>query len=143
MEKILNPRFWIIITGILNLLFGAFLAFGSSGSIEMFSDRVGGNIDNPMHSVTIALHEALGVTWALFGNFIIIAGIRNNKPADAARAAIVVSILIGILQANQVYQISTEAIPINPEVYFDFGINVFLIIMMLVSSFIYKNKESG
>ena len=96
-----------------------------------------------MHSVTIALHEALGVTWALFGTFIIIAGIRNNKPADAARVAIVVSILIGILQAHHVYQISTEAIPINPEGYFDFGINIFLIIMMLVSSFTYNSKESG
>ena len=135
--KIFNPRFWLIIFGLSNLLFGAMLYYVSEDAVTNLAGELGSELsDATLLLFTENMHEALGVAWAAWGAFTLIAGIRNK--GAAARVPAIFSAIIGfVVLLHHASQIIADELPVG---YTDVTISLVLIILLLISGITYKER---
>jgi len=66
--RIFNPRFWLIIFGLVNLLFGVMLYYVSEDAASNLAGELGSDLsDSILLLFAQNMHEALGVVWAAWG----------------------------------------------------------------------------
>ena len=138
--RIFNPRFWLIIFGLANLLFGVMLYYVSEDAASNLAGELGSDLsDSILLLFAQNMHEALGVVWAAWGAFTLTAGIRN-RGTDAKGPAILAAIIGLIVQAHHASQIIADELPVG---YTDVVISLVLIIFLLISGITYKEKSQG
>ena len=137
---IFNPRFWLIIFGLANLLFGVMLYYVSEDAASNLAGELGSDLsDSILLLFAQNMHEALGVVWAAWGAFTLAAGIRNR--GTAAKGPAILAAIIGlIVQAHHASQIIADELPVG---YTDVVISLVLIIFLLISGITYKEKSQG
>ena len=125
--RIFNPRFWLIIFGLANLLFGVMLYYVSEDAASNLAGELGSDLsDSILLLFAQNMHEALGVVWAAWGAFTLTAGIRN-RGTDAKGPAILAAIIGLIVQAHHASQIIADELPVG---YTDVVISLVLIIFL-------------
>ena len=136
--KIFNPRFWLIIFGLANLLFGAMLYYVSEDAAANLASELGSDLsDSVLLLFAENMHEALGVVWAAWGAFTLAAGIRN-KGANAKGPAVLAAMIGIVVQAHHSSQIIADELPVG---YTDVVISLVLIVFLLISGITYKEKS--
>ena len=138
--RIFNPRFWLIIFGLANLLFGAMLYYVSEDAAANLAGELGSDLsDSILLLFAESMHESLGVVWAAWGAFTLAVGIRNK--GAAARGPAILSAIIGlVVQAHHASQIIADELPVG---YTDVTISLVLIVLLLISGISYKEKIQG
>tara|TARA_A100001037_G_scaffold299595_1_gene325582 strand:- start:96861 stop:97280 length:420 start_codon:yes stop_codon:yes gene_type:complete len=135
--KIFNPRFWLIIFGLANLLFGAMLYYVSEDAAANLASELGSDLsDSVLLLFAENMHEALGVVWAAWGAFTLAAGIRN-KGANAKGPAVLAAMIGIVVQVHHSSQIIADELPVG---YTDVVISLVLIVFLLISGITYKDK---
>ena len=111
MNKLFNPRGWLLVFGGANVLFGTLLVVG--GGAENIVDTLGSDAsDIILMGFAKDMHEALGGLWAVFGALVLAAGIVYRGIA-AEKPTLASDIVDSMVQGHHITQIASGELPVG------------------------------